>query len=137
MFSLPNVLYSLPNVMFSLPNVMFSQPDDMFSLPNVMFSLPNIMVSSPNVMFSLTNVNLSLPDVNLGLLHYESSMTISHPVEAVELPLYVFAGRTTGKDMQQTLNNATDIQLVEYPISPAAAALRHENLKHSSSCSIF
>ena len=35
-------------------------------------------------MLPLPNIMLSLPNVNLGLLHYESSMTISHPVEAAE-----------------------------------------------------
>ena len=49
-------------------------------------------------MFSLPNELFSMANVNLGLLHYESSMTISHPVEAAKL--YVFPGRTTANERQ-------------------------------------
>ena len=53
-------------------------------------------------------VHFSLPNVNLLLLHYESSMTISHPVEPLELPLYVFATGTI--DNQDLYNEDKDNQ---------------------------
>ena len=73
------------------------------------------MFSMPNVMLSLANIMLSLPNVNLGLLHYESSMTISHPVEPLELPLYVFAtGTIDNQDLDKEDKDNQDNQDKEW-----------------------